>query len=245
MSGAMSQLRREDGFTLVEMLTALVIGSLVMVVAFGLMGFTVKRAGEVAGRVEATQKGRGAMDIVTQHLRSQVCLNSTTPPIASADGNTVSFYADLSDGSAGAPPERHVMTYDASKRTLVETDFLGTRSGSTVIYPSTPTRGRRLSDQVVPENASTPIFRYYAYDSATPPRPTVVLPTPLSTVDRARTVRIEISFRVLPPSSKGTVTASRGDMLMHDDVYVRAADPDDPRDVRPPDPDDPVPPICT
>jgi prepilin-type N-terminal cleavage/methylation domain-containing protein len=241
----MSQLRREDGFTLVEMLTALVIGSLVMVVAFGLMGFTVKRAGEVAGRVEATQKGRGAMDILTQHLRSQVCLNSTTPPIATADGNSVSFFADLSDGSKGDPPERHVMTYDPTKRTLVESDFVGVRAGSTVIYPATATRGRSLANNVVPENASTPIFRYYAYDAATPPRPSLLLATPLSVLDRARTVRVEINFRVLPPGSKATATASRGDMLMHDDVYVRAADPDDPRDVRPPDPDDPVPPICT
>jgi hypothetical protein len=94
------------------------------------------------------------------------------------------------------------------------------------------------------ETPTTPIFRYYAYDGSVPPRPKVQLPVPLSTTDRARTVRVEINFRVLPPSAKAGVTKSRGDVLMHDEVYVRAADPDDPRDVRPPDSDDPVPPIC-
>jgi prepilin-type N-terminal cleavage/methylation domain-containing protein len=240
----MSQLRREDGFTLVEMLTALVIGSLLMVVAFGLMGFTVKRVGEVAGRVEATQKGRSAMDTLTQHLRSQVCLNSTTPPLFIAEASKVDFFTDLSDTSQDLPPERHVMTYDAAKRTIVEQDYMGNRVGTTVVYDAVPKRTRTLASNVITRDAATPIFRYYAYGTQDPPRPTVVLPAPLSSTDRARTVRMEINFRVLPPNSKAT-TATRADMLMHDDVYVRAADPDDPRDVKAPDASDPVPPVCT
>ncbi len=241
----MRPVRREDGFTMVEMLTALVIGSLLMVVAFGLMGFTIKRTGEIAGRVEATQKGRAAMDTITQHLRSQVCLNSTTPPIASGDGNSVSFYADLTDGNAGKPPERHVMTYDPVKRTLAEQDFIGIRSGTTITYSATADRKRALAEFVVPETPTTPIFRYYAFDLSVPPRPALLLPTPLSASDRARTVRMEITFRALPPNTKLTATKSRGDALFRDDVYVRAADPDDPRDVKPTDPTDPVPPVCT
>ncbi len=241
----MTRLRRQDGFTLVEMLTSLMIGGLLMVIAFGLMSFTMKRTGEVAGRVEATQKGRAAMDTLTQHLRSQVCLNSTTPPIWIGEANSVSVFTDLTDTSADLPPERHVMTYDPVKRTLTEYDYKGTRIGSGVTYDATPKHTRLLATNVVPRDAATPIFRYYAYDTSTPPRPVAQLTTPLSAKDRARTVRMEINFRVLPPSAKAGATASRADMLMHDDVYVRAADPDDPRDVKAPDPDDPVPPICT
>jgi type II secretory pathway pseudopilin PulG len=167
----MSKLRGQDGFTLPEMLTALIVGMIVVSVALGLLDFTIRRSGEIAGRVEASQKGRAAMDTMTQHLRSQVCLNSTTPPIATGDGTSVSFYTDLTDGSAGAPPERHVMNYDPAKRLLTEADYFGTRAGSNVIYPALPSRQRRLSANVVPDGSPAPIFKYYAYDTTvTPPR---------------------------------------------------------------------------
>ena len=126
------------------------------------------------------------------------------------------------------------MTYDPVKRTLAEQDFIGIRSGTTITYSATPDRKRALAEFVVPETPTTPIFRYYAFDLSVPPRPALLLPTPLSASDRARTVRMEINFRALPPpNTKGTATKSRGDALFRDDVYVRAADPDDPRDVKP------------
>jgi hypothetical protein len=242
----MSRLRRQDGFTLPEMLSALIVGMIVVIVAMGLLDFTIRRSGEIAGRVEASQKGRAAMDTMTQHLRSQVCLTSTTPPIATGDANSVSFYADLTDGSTGEPPERHIVTYDPGKRLLVEEDYEGTRAVNTVSYSATWDRKRQLAHNVVPETAGGPIFKYYAFDNTvTPPRPTVLLPTPLSPTDRARTVRMEIAFRVLPVSARKDALTARGDVVFRDDVYVRAADPDDPRDVRPPDPDDEIPPVCT
>jgi prepilin-type N-terminal cleavage/methylation domain-containing protein len=241
--------RRTDGFTLPEVLTAMAVGIILSVAAFTLVSVTIKRAGEVTGRVEANQKGRAAMDTITQHLRSQVCLSSTTPPIVTGQANYVSFYADLSDGSAGRPPERHELTYDSAQRTLVETDYIGTRAGTAIAYPATPSRTRTLALDVWPDRPvgatqDTPVFRYYAYDESTPPRPVEALPTPLSDRDRARAVRLEITFRAQPPRS--TQANARGSILLHDDVYVRAADPDDPRDVRAFDPDDPnpVPPIC-
>ena len=243
----MSRMREEHGFTLPEVMSAMFIALIVSLASFALIDFTIRRAGEVAGRVEATQKGRAAMDTITQHMRSQVCLNSTTPPLSFAGTNRVTFYSDLSNPADNEPPARHTLTYDPTARTLVQAQYDGTRAGSNVTYPALPSRTRLLAENVVPDTPNAPIFKYYGYDTATPPRPVAELRPASSTVslaatDLARTVRLEVSFRALPPDTKSAV--ARSSILLRDDVYVRAADPDDPRDVRPPDPNDPIPPIC-
>jgi prepilin-type N-terminal cleavage/methylation domain-containing protein len=243
----MNRLRSEDGFTLPELLTTLSIAVIISLATFALLDFTIKRTGEVAGRVEATQKGRGAMDTITQELRSQVCLNSTTPPLATAKPAEVTFYTDLSNPADNAAPEMHTLVYDPDARTLVDRTFRGTRAGSTITYPAAPDVERVLAENVVPETPTAPIFEYYAFDSAVPPRPTLELTSAAGLIptDLARTVRMQITFRVLPPQTPKDKTESRGSVLLHDDVYVRAADPDDPRDVRAPSADDEVPPVCT
>jgi hypothetical protein len=244
----MSRLSDERGFTVPEVLSAMLIAVVVSLASFALIEFTMRRAGEVAGRVEANQKGRAAMDTITQHMRSQVCLDSTTPPLAFAGTNQVTFYADLSRPEDPQPPRRHTIAYDPAAGTLLQSDFDGVRQGNdTIAYPAAPSRQRLLAENVRPDTAGDPIFRYYAFDASTPPRPVTELVPASSTAslagpDLARAVRVEINFRTLPPDA--TAADARGALLMRDDVYVRAADPDDPRDVRAPDPSNPVPPIC-
>jgi prepilin-type N-terminal cleavage/methylation domain-containing protein len=223
--------RRDGGFTLPEMLTAMAIAMFISLAAFALIGFTMTRAAEVQGRVEASQKGRMAMDIITRQLRSQVCLSSTVPPIAAADANTVSFYVDMSNGTlSNPPPELHRLTYDPGTRSLTESTFRDKDPGTGITYWSTPDRTRTLLENAVPyrapnATADTPIFRYYAFNAATPPRPDLALPAPLNSTDLGRVARIEVSFRALPPGARTNVRSS---LLMQDQVYVRAADPNDP-----------------
>jgi prepilin-type N-terminal cleavage/methylation domain-containing protein len=227
----MSRLRDQQGFSLPELLTALSIAVIVSLAAFSLIEFTMRRTGEIHGRVEASQRGRAAMDTMTRQLRSQVCLSSTVPPVAGADVSKASFYVDLTDGSTAAPPELHTLTYDAVKRRIVEQDFVGAGVAPAIVYPALPTRTKTLVENVIPYQpagaaAPLPIFRYFAYDLATPPRPSVALPTPLSATDLGRVSRIEIAYRALRTTAKPTET--RGSIALQDEVYVRAADPNDP-----------------
>jgi len=92
------------------------------------------------------------------------------------------------------------------------------------------TRTRVLLDDVVkrvlkPSGTILPTFRYYAYNTLTPPRPSVLLPTPLSTTDLARVAKIDIGFNTLPPASKSTPSSS---MTLQNEIYVRVANPNDP-----------------
>jgi hypothetical protein len=72
-----------------------------------------------------------------------------------------------------------------------------------------------------------PIFQYFTYDTATPPRPNLALAAPvtgMAAADTARVARIVVNFRALTTSD---VTKLRGSSVFQDEVTVRAADPND------------------
>jgi prepilin-type N-terminal cleavage/methylation domain-containing protein len=221
---------REDGFSLPELLVAITVALVISLACFTLIEVTMRRSGEVAGRVEASQKGRAAMDFMTRQLRSQVCLGTNIPPMVAGTANEVRFYTDLNRPELNLPPELHRITYDPTARTLVERAFVGTGAAPNVVYPATATRTKLLAERVVPyrptgATADLPIFSYYAYNLATPPRPALALGVPLSATDLGRVARIEINFRKLTP---GRTLSTRGSIVLQDEVYVRAADPNDP-----------------
>jgi prepilin-type N-terminal cleavage/methylation domain-containing protein len=239
------KLSADGGFTLPELLIALVIAMIVSLATFSLIEVAMRKAGDTEKRVKAAQQGRMAMDTVVRQLRSQVCLNTATPtppmsPPAGfgtvTTGTTAVFYTDFTDG--GQPttvaPELHVLTYDATSRRLIERDYTGTVKLVTNVYTytyptaaSTPARTKVLAENVIPLSASVPIFQYFTYDTATPPRPNLALAAPvtgMAAADTARVARIVVNFRALTTSD---VTKLRGSSVFQDEVTVRAADPND------------------
>ena len=110
----MSRLRAQEGFTLPEMLTAMSISIIVLLGAFGLLDVALKRTGETRARVETAQVGREALETITQQLRSQVCPTNAIPSIAAATASSITFYTDLSDGTAAVKDrvQKRVLTYD-------------------------------------------------------------------------------------------------------------------------------------
>src|SRR4051812_36170964 len=102
-------LRSEDGFTIVELLTAMVIGIVVLFAALTVLDTSISVTGRVTSRVDALQRGRTAMDLMIRDLRSQVCVGILTNASTGATGTddsliggsdtSVDFYTDLGDGS--------------------------------------------------------------------------------------------------------------------------------------------------
>jgi len=72
----------QRGFTLVELLTAISIGMIVLMAAFMVLDRTISASGQIADRSEALQRGRQAMSTITRELRSAVCVGNTFPIIA-------------------------------------------------------------------------------------------------------------------------------------------------------------------
>jgi hypothetical protein len=203
--------------TLPELLLSMIIGTVVLFAAFGLLDATIGASAKVDGRVDAIQRGRVAMDTIVRDLRSQVCLPSTDPavtPVGSlraGSDNSVDFYADLGDGSASRPTQRRVLTFSPTANTITET-----------VYGATTTTRTLLTD--VYQDGPTPVFSYFGWNGTTAAREaTTQLPatTGLATTDLDKVARITIAFRV---RRAGGGTASTA-VAMQDDVYRRAFDP--------------------
>lgn len=235
-----NRLGREDGFTLPELLTAITIAMVVSLAAFALIEFALTKTGEVDQRVDATQRGRAIMDTVTRQLRSQVCLSPTISAMATrpgdiTDGNTATFYADFTDGSdTSTKPaaDLHRLAYDKNTMTLTDTTYKTSWDKGTTpwtpVVPAAPTSTRVIATNIVPKDAATPIFAYYTYDNDPSTGPNTPLSvagaTGMSVADVMRVARIDVTFTALPIKGKDTSPAK---VLFQDEVYVRAADPND------------------
>jgi prepilin-type N-terminal cleavage/methylation domain-containing protein len=223
-------MRRERGFTLIELLIAVSVGSVVMLATFSILDSSVVLTGKTQKRVDATQRGRLAMENITARLRSQVCLDRTTPAIVgtglsapASDQYRVNFWMFNRIGTFA--PQRHVIAWDTNTNSITDTAF--NQAGTQV-------SSRTLLSKVRPPNpANTPVFRYYAYPATggtTPSRGP--LTTPLSPADAAAVALIKIDFTVQPDVGSAAVVTSgtlpEGSQTFSDQVFSRTADPNDP-----------------
>lgn len=210
--------RSEDGFTLPELLTSMTIAMIVALAVLGLLDFTVKRAAEISGRVEATQQGRLAMDSIVRELRSQVCPNISTSAMTTrtgniTDGSYATFYIDFTDGS-GAAPDLHTIAYDSVTNRIIVRAY----KPSAGVYPAAgaPSSTRVLLPNVV-RDGSTPVFTYWAGDTLLSPATGGLTAAELATI-----TQIDVAFKALP---RGGSASARNGVVVKDQVYVRSADP--------------------
>lgn len=225
----MSRLRRmlrsdQGGFTIVELLVASTLGIIILGSATMITIGAGRHNNEVANRTDATQRGRLAMERMQRLIRSQVCTSAVDAPVTDARRDSITFTADLSDGTR--PVERHTFTYDAGNFRLTDARWLG--SGSPVTFPGAA-RTEVLATDVVRQGTS-PIFRYYAYPNPLPSsgvvEPSVELvPTAtgsLPTDTLVRIARVDITF-----ATRGaTRSTQKIRAAQTNQVFVRLADPD-------------------
>jgi hypothetical protein len=215
----------ESGYTLVELLTSMAIGMVILMASFLLLDQATSVSQEVANRHEALQRGRLAMETIVRDLRSQVCLGDETEPITVADDNIVTFYIDLSDGSKNV--EQRTIRYDPVAKKIFEDIYVGAG-----VYPlltfGTVSETRVLASDVEPivdNGVARPIFRFYAFRAGGAPGDLELLPAPLVANDAIRTVMVKVGFTIMPDRLN---PKSREATSVESDVYVRLADPSRP-----------------
>lgn len=224
--------RDQSGMTLVELTIGMAIGLVVTFASLTVLQQAEKASNEIADRQDAMQRGRLAMEDITRQLRSQVCLGTNAEPISYGDGNKITFYADLSDGSQNVA--KRTLTYTAPSGStpgkITEELFSGTGSYPNLTFPSTATRTRVLlngAKQVVSGSTPVPVFRYYAYQPGTPTGDLILLSTPLSAADASRTVKVTVAYVSTPLRSKPRDFDAT---TLQNEVYVRLADPTRPQE---------------
>jgi prepilin-type N-terminal cleavage/methylation domain-containing protein len=219
------RLRSEAGFTLPELLTTMWIAGVIMLAAFALVDFVMKRTAEAEQRVEATQRGRTGMDMVTRQLRSQVCLGSSATPIVDGTADSVTFYTDLGDSTASSLPERHTLAFNpgAPGGTITET-VEKPNATSPVTWQAPKTR---VLISGITRDGATPIFRYRGFTNAvTPPQISATdLAVPLKANGNAvKVAMVKIAFR----SVARKTLRSEVSFAIADDVYSRVINPNPP-----------------
>jgi type II secretory pathway pseudopilin PulG len=231
----MSPLRNEEGFTLMEVIVAMTIGIVLLGSTLTLLESTIKLNTGVLAKTDAMQRGRIAMDTVTQQLRSQVCFDINTSAIAAgSDADEVTFFSDFS-ADAQPPIKRTIEItgngivserYDPPKPTP--------NPFTPASYPASPT-----ASNLVLENArlqwdpvaKKPVdfFKYYAYREQNGLlQATEELTPPLDAAEAARAARIEINYVSLPTgSSDGKKAVNLSDQVMarHSDPNLAVPDP--------------------
>jgi len=218
--------RDQHGFTLIEVVISLFIGTIVILASFMVLDATGPLAKKAQDRVDAAQRGRQAMEIAGADLRSQVCLPGAIPPVvAGATADDLTFYSNLGDEMN--PPQRRRLFVQGDS--LIEQMWQGTYSGAgtalTVNWPAIITTQRTLL-QPIARVGTTPYFRYWGFDANLPATINTPLDVvPLSATDAGKVVQVDVSFASRP--SNATV-ASDVDSIYQQSIFFRTADPMDP-----------------
>jgi prepilin-type N-terminal cleavage/methylation domain-containing protein len=241
----LADLRRDErGFSLIELLAAMAIGSIVLTGLMLVFINGLKAATQVNDRVESSQRGRIAMDRVVTLLDSQVCTvvrtlnpaagtnpafytDDTTAPIVPtvSTGTSVRFYADLT--GASDTPDLYQVTYDATAKTLTEYRYKGSGTIPNRTYPATPSTSNVLLTDAAQARDSAgnplPVFQYFAFQ----PNGTVDTTQPLATVDTttAKTViRVGVEFQATPNRTRQATDRRRS--ILTGEASLSTADPD-------------------
>jgi type II secretory pathway pseudopilin PulG len=214
----LTRLRGESGFSLVELLAALIIGMIVVLAAFDVIDSGLSVSGQVSARTDASQRGRGALDTMTRALRSQVCVNGDAP-VVSATPTRVTFTYDLSNGST--PPKQAQLDYSSATRTITESTWNGSGTEPTLTFPGAG-QSRALLTDVDPE-PSKPIFSYWAVRDGSGGTQLDELVPPIAPADLNRIARVDVSF--VAHASGQVEPRSSNASSIEDSVFVRSVDP--------------------
>jgi Tfp pilus assembly protein PilW len=216
-------LRDERGYTLIELLVALVAGIIVTAAMGAIVVVTVHFSSNYADRVDVNQEGRIAMQKITQALNSS-CVSSGVAPIVSTgstgsyvtDGTHIYFYSAINSGvntgntiQDGPTITPALIEVAISGNSLVMNTYANTGGSAPAAantnpwtFASTPTTTSTLLPyvaQTVSSGTTVPVFQYYGYTSGGSINTTPYTTTPaLTAANAATTAEVAISYQTLP-----------------------------------------------
>lgn len=210
LTRARALLREDDGFSLMELLVALAIGSIVLTAVLTVFTNGLTNTAKVTDRVDATQRARITTDAISSLLQAGVCNNSTAP-ITNASPNSITF-----TGNLGGPEDSTVqyrIRWDSATKTVYEDTYTfsgqASSTDSTLVYPTTPTTTKVIGTNMQPQGDGTTLFTYYPFDTTTGTVGADPIAAPGTNAVALRTVvAITTNLMSLPSRTKTSATDS-------------------------------------
>lgn len=187
---AMPKLADQRGLTLVEMLAAMLSGAIVVGAIVALFALTLRQSSRLNDRVLADAKGRTALAVAVEELRSSctgfgataIQAPSTTPvsPLASLGSSNLWFLSAYGNSTSGNSSISAVTLHDINWTavatsntgkqygTLTDYSFAGSGSPPYWTFPTLSTgnaTSKVLAQDVIPLTSGT-LFHYYRYETA-------------------------------------------------------------------------------
>jgi prepilin-type N-terminal cleavage/methylation domain-containing protein len=196
-----ARLRHEEGgFSLIELLMAMALGSIVLTAVMSVFLSGMGATTRITDRVDSAQRGRLAMDRVVTLLNSQTCLynndGSSSAPIIDGQAQQVTFLANL--GTVSADPSKYRIRYDATTKTLFEERWTPTRDAKgNIVFATAASWSKPIGTGIVPTLAGGTIFQYFAFDTdgtIDTLAPIALTSGALTTANRLTAVRVAATF---------------------------------------------------
>jgi prepilin-type N-terminal cleavage/methylation domain-containing protein len=180
-----------DGFTLIEMLVAILIGVIITGALLAILEFSLRQTARISDRAQTDRIGRTAMSAMVEELRSSctgfgataIQAPSTTPtsPLASGNGSNLWFLSAYGNSTSGQAVISKLLQHDinwteTSKNssgerlgTLTDYSFTGSGESPNWTFPTlsttNATTAKVLAKNVIPPAGETTLFHYYKYDT--------------------------------------------------------------------------------
>jgi prepilin-type N-terminal cleavage/methylation domain-containing protein len=203
MPSIRKRLRGETGFTLVEMVAAMAILTIVVAAFAQLLSFTIKRSGRTEEVSTLQTEARAGLDAFSSDLRQAMC-NDTATPVATATTSQLTFYTP----DRQTPYHLRLISYQVSGGAF-QREFVSSTNtaGPPWTMPNLSTASWITVFGSVSAAGAAPYFKYY--DA-----------TNTATTDPTQVARVDVAMTVTP---KGT-TASDGATTYTQTIDLRTPD---------------------
>jgi len=216
--------RSEHGFTLIEILVAMVTGLIVVGAAFTILEVSMRQSGRIADKVNANQRGRVALEKIMLELHSSCVANGANPIMATSTATRLIFQSHSGSSepffTTGLKHEIYLEGTTLFDRTFQSTSGIESRW----LWSATPLATVPLLTKAYAP-ASGSMFEYFKYTKLTPKELeegnhvalNQILVVPLGAEDAKAAAKVNVNFSAAPDTNNTatplTVAFSAGAVL--------------------------------
>lgn len=202
--------RTDAGMTLVELLIAMFITSILLAAVASVFAGTMKNVRVVNTKAATTADGRIAMEAITRTIRVAFQPSNQVSALALANTNTLSFYALINrTGVNTSTPLPSLIEYGWDGTCLTEAQTPGRLNASSILVWDTGRVNKCLARTTI-----KPVFAYYLTGNATTPLTVPGTGLAAATLQTVQSIQVTVNVQdATNPSITGVPFTDRVTMI--------------------------------